>query len=49
MMIAKDEPSSLDDDFGRMFEESLTSVKPGEVVKGKVVQVANGFVTVDIG
>ncbi|HZR83104.1 MAG TPA: 30S ribosomal protein S1 [Candidatus Binatia bacterium] len=49
MMIAKDEPSSLDDDFGRLFEQSLKSVKPGEVVKGRVVQVANGFVTVDIG
>ena len=49
MMIGNDDPSSLDDDFGRLFEASLTSVKPGEVVKGRVVQVANGFVTVDIG
>ncbi len=49
MMSAKDDPSSLDDDFGRLFEQSLKSVKPGEVVKGRVVQVANGFVTVDIG
>ncbi|MFM8412476.1 MAG: S1 RNA-binding domain-containing protein, partial [Alphaproteobacteria bacterium] len=49
MMIGNDDPSSMDEDFGRLFEESLTSVKPGEVVKGRVVQVANGFVTVDIG
>ncbi|HEY8517877.1 MAG TPA: 30S ribosomal protein S1 [Candidatus Binatia bacterium] len=48
MMSANDE-SSLDEDFGKLFEQSLKSVKPGEVVKGRVVQIANGLVTVDIG
>jgi small subunit ribosomal protein S1 len=48
MMSANDE-SSLDEDFGLLFEQSLKSVKPGEVVTGKVVQIANGLVTVDIG
>jgi small subunit ribosomal protein S1 len=49
MMSAKDEEPSLDEDFGRLFEQSLRSVKPGEVVKGRIVQIANGLVTVDIG
>jgi len=49
MMSANDEPSSLDEDFGQLFEQSLKSVKPGEVVKGRVVQIANDLVTVDIG
>ena len=35
MMSANDE-SSLDEDFGQPFEQSLKSVKPGEVVTGKV-------------
>jgi small subunit ribosomal protein S1 len=48
MMSANDE-SSLDEDFSQLFEQSLKSVKPGEVVTGKVVQIANGLVTVDIG
>ncbi|MBM4245974.1 MAG: 30S ribosomal protein S1 [Deltaproteobacteria bacterium] len=48
MMSANDE-SSLDEDFGQLFEQSLKSVKPGEVVTGRVVQIANGLVTVDIG
>lgn len=37
------------DDFGRMFEQSMRAVKPGEVVRGRVVLVARDFVTVDIG
>jgi small subunit ribosomal protein S1 len=49
MMSANDEPSSLDEDFGQLFEQSLKSVKPGEVVRGRVVQIANDLVTVDIG
>jgi small subunit ribosomal protein S1 len=48
MMSANDE-TSLDEDFSQLFEQSLKSVKPGEVVTGKVVQIANGLVTVDIG
>jgi small subunit ribosomal protein S1 len=37
------------DDFGRMFEQSMRAVKPGEVVRGRVVVVARDHVTVDIG
>jgi len=48
MMSANDE-TSLDEDFSQLFEQSLKSVKPGEVVTGRVVQIANGLVTVDIG
>ena len=38
-----------DDEFRRLFEESLRSVKPGEVVTGRVVLVTRDLVTVDIG
>ncbi len=44
-----DEESSLEEDFSQLFEQSLKLVKPGEVVQGQIVQIANGFVTVDIG
>lgn len=37
------------EDFGQMFEESLRSVKPGEIVRGRVVKIGPEFVTVDIG
>ena len=49
MTSANDDQSSLEEDFGRLFEQSLNMVKPGEVVQGEIVQIANGFVTVDIG
>ena len=49
MTSANDEQSSLEEDFGRLFEQSLNMVKPGEVVQGEIVQISNGFVTVDIG
>jgi len=39
----------MGEDFGQMFEESLQSVKPGEIVRGRVVKVGPEFVTVDIG
>jgi small subunit ribosomal protein S1 len=38
-----------DEDFGALFEQSMKSVRPGEVVRGRVVQVSRDFVTVDIG
>jgi small subunit ribosomal protein S1 len=38
-----------DDEFSRLFEESLRAVRPGEVVRGRVVQVTRDQVTVDIG
>ena len=37
------------DEFRRLFEESLRTVKPGEVVTGRVVFVTRDQVTVDIG
>ena len=40
---------SAGEDFGQMFEESMRSVQPGEIVTGRVVNVGPEFVTVDIG
>ncbi len=37
------------EDFGALFENSLRAIKPGEVVRGHVVQVTRDYVTVDIG
>jgi small subunit ribosomal protein S1 len=37
------------DDFGHLFEQSMRAVRPGEIVKGRVVLVARDHVTVDIG
>ena len=37
------------DDFRRLFEDSLRTVKPGDVVRGRVVFVGRDLVTVDIG
>jgi len=37
------------EDFGRLFEQSLRAVRPGEVVRGRVVMVGRDHVTVDIG
>ena len=42
-------PDGGDDDFRRLFEESLRAVKPGEVVRGRIVGVGRDQVTVDIG
>ena len=41
--------SGLREDFSQLFEESLRSVKPGEIVRGRVVKIGPEFVTVDIG
>jgi small subunit ribosomal protein S1 len=38
-----------DDDFASMFEQSLKSPKPGDVVTGRVVAIGPDVVTVDIG
>lgn len=38
-----------ENDFGALFEKSLKAVRPGEVVRGRVVTVTRDFVTVDIG
>jgi small subunit ribosomal protein S1 len=37
------------EDFGHLFEQSLRSVRPGGVVRGRVVLVSRDTVTVDIG
>ena len=37
------------DDFETLFEESMRSVKPGEVVKGRVVGVTATHVMIDVG
>ena len=37
------------EDFGQMFEESMRSVQPGEIVRGRVVNIGPEFVTIDIG
>jgi small subunit ribosomal protein S1 len=37
------------DDFETLFEESMRSVKPGEVVKGTVVDVTPTHVVIDVG
>ncbi len=42
-------PDGGDDEFRKLFEESLRTVKPGEVVRGRVVLVTRDQVTVDIG
>ena len=38
-----------ENDFGALFEQSMRAVRPGEVVRGRVVHVSRDFVTVDIG
>ncbi|TMA63443.1 MAG: 30S ribosomal protein S1 [Deltaproteobacteria bacterium] len=38
-----------EDDFGSLFEQSLKSPKPGDVVTGRVVRIGRDAVTVDIG
>ncbi len=38
-----------EDDFSKLFEESLRTVKAGDVVRGRVVLVTREQVTVDIG
>ncbi|HVO25600.1 MAG TPA: 30S ribosomal protein S1 [Candidatus Margulisiibacteriota bacterium] len=42
-------PASGENDFGALFEQSMRAVRPGEVVRGRVVHVSRDFVTVDIG
>jgi small subunit ribosomal protein S1 len=41
--------AASDNDFGALFEQSMRAVRPGEVVRGRVVLVSRDFVTVDIG
>ena len=39
----------MEEDFMQMLEESERTVKPGEIVRGRVVRIGAEFVTVDIG
>jgi small subunit ribosomal protein S1 len=41
--------ASGENDFGALFEQSMRAVRPGEVVRGRVVHISRDFVTVDIG
>jgi len=41
--------SGGENDFGALFEQSMRAVRPGEVVRGRIVHVSRDFVTVDIG
>ncbi len=45
----KPEVTSGGDDFQTMFEESMRSVKPGGVVKGRVVGITATHVMIDVG
>src|SRR3989338_2239319 len=45
----KPEVTSGGDDFQTMFEESMSSVKPGGVVKGRVVGITTTHVMIDVG
>jgi ribosomal protein S1 len=42
-------PEGGGDEFRKLFEESMRAVKPGEVVRGRVVNIGRDQVTVDIG
>ncbi len=50
MEQARDAAASTgESDFGALFEQSMRAVKPGEVVRGRVVHVSRDQITVDIG
>ncbi len=44
-----DRKIGAEEDFGSLFEQSLKSPKPGDVVTGRVVHIGRDNVTVDIG
>ncbi len=46
--LAKSE-GAASEDFSQLFEESLRTVKPGEVVRGRVVNIGPEVITIDIG
>ena len=45
----EEEPAGGPEDFSQLFEQSLQTVKPGEVVRGRVVNIGPEVVTIDIG
>ncbi len=42
-------PAGAEEDFAALFEQSLKSPKPGEVVSGRIVRLGRDTVTIDIG
>lgn len=46
---AAEEQGGGSEDFSQLFEESLQTVKPGEIVRGRVVNIGPEVVTIDIG
>ena len=48
MMIKKDE-SKANDELAKLYEESIAEIKEGEIIKGKVVQVTDKDILIDIG
>jgi len=49
MAEKQETPNMGGDDFETLFEESMRSVKPGGVVKGRVVGITSTHVMVDVG
>ena len=43
------QPAGAEEDFAALFEQSLKSPKPGDVVNGRVVRIGVDTITVDIG
>ena len=52
MSVSPEKPGPVtgaEEDFAALFEQSLKSPKPGDIVTGRVVRVGRDSVTVDIG
>jgi small subunit ribosomal protein S1 len=52
MSVSSEKPgleTGAEEDFAALFEQSLKSPKPGDIVTGRVVRVGRDSVTVDIG
>src|SRR5215470_17460262 len=52
MSVSSEKPGPVtgaEEDFAALFEQSLKSPKPGDIVTGRVVRVGRDSVTVDIG
>jgi small subunit ribosomal protein S1 len=47
--IKKAETKNGGEDFRSLFEESMRTVKPGEIVKGRVVEINPTHVVIDVG
>ena len=48
-MVIKDEEKKLNEELAQMYEASIVEVKEGEILKGKIVQIGEKDVLVDIG